>query len=296
MGCREQIGHLLIELAEVILDHAQLVQRELQQPTVDRMQRRTRLERIAQLLRRGAQARGGERREGGGIGLAIRQRLQHAAGADPEQVRDEAGHFDMRFLEQRLQAVLELHAVPGDLVLAAHHGAPEPLLRVGHEAQGELLGDQALHLPLRIREVLLAAAGTAIRLRLGEMECAREAWRTVAPAASGAPMLFQRFPHRPPVLRGRLHDDFLDVGDHDGQHLLVDVNSRDSVRHGPLLERAESVPRRISQGRGLSSGRPGPSTPNDSVNHARSGSNSCSGSNAPLAHFDLAALGAILTQ
>jgi hypothetical protein len=24
-------------------------------------------------------------------------------------------------------------------------------------------------------------------------------------------MLFQRFPHRPPVLRGRLHNDFLDV-------------------------------------------------------------------------------------
>ena len=76
-------------------------------------------------------------------------------------------------------------------------------------------------------------------------------------------MLFQRFPHRPPVLRGRLHDDFLDllldqpvgqaaqigrrradllalevefavdldVGHHDRQHLLVDVDSRDPVRH-----------------------------------------------------------------
>jgi len=98
-------------------------------------------------------------------------------------------------------------------------------------------------------------------------------------------MLFQRFPHRPPVLRGRLHDDFLDlvldqpvgqttqvdrcradlltlevevavnldVGHRDRQHLLVDVNSRDPVRHRPLLGRAESVPRRINQGRGLSS-------------------------------------------
>jgi len=37
---REQIGHLLLELSEVILDHAQLVQRELHQPAVDRMQRR----------------------------------------------------------------------------------------------------------------------------------------------------------------------------------------------------------------------------------------------------------------
>jgi len=34
---------------------------------------------------------------------------------------------------------------------------------------------------------------------------------TIACTALGAPMLFQRFPHRPPVLCGRLHDDFLDV-------------------------------------------------------------------------------------
>ena len=45
----------------------------------------------------------------------------------------------------------------------------------------------------------------------------------------------------------------LDVGHHDRQHLLVHVNSRDPVRHRSLLGRAESVPRRISQGRGLSS-------------------------------------------
>ena len=117
----------------------------------------------------------------------------------PEQVRDDAGHLDVRFLEQRLQSVVELHAVPGDLVLAPHHGAPEPLLGVGHEAQGQLLRDQAFHQPLRIREVLLAAPGPAIRLRLGEMERAREPRRTVARTASGAPVLFQRFPHRPPV-------------------------------------------------------------------------------------------------
>jgi hypothetical protein len=77
--CREQVGHLLIELTELILDHPQLFQRELQQSAVNGMQRRTRMEGIAQLLSRGAQARGRERRKGGGIGLAIRQRLQHAA-------------------------------------------------------------------------------------------------------------------------------------------------------------------------------------------------------------------------
>ena len=119
--------------------------------------------------------------------------------------------FDVRFLEQGLQPILELHAIAGHLVLAAHYGAPEPLLGVGHEAQGEFLRDQTFHQPLRIGEVLLASAGSPIRLRLGEMERAREPRRADARATPGAPMLFQRFPHRPPVLRSRLHDDFLDL-------------------------------------------------------------------------------------
>jgi hypothetical protein len=67
--------------------------------------------------------------------------LQHAAGADAEQVRHDTGDLDVGFLEQRLQPVVELHTIAGDLVLAAHHGAPEPLLDVGREAQGELLRD-----------------------------------------------------------------------------------------------------------------------------------------------------------
>ena len=46
----EQIGHLLIELGKVILDHAQFFQSEREQPAVDRMPRSTRLEGIAQLL------------------------------------------------------------------------------------------------------------------------------------------------------------------------------------------------------------------------------------------------------
>jgi hypothetical protein len=71
-----------------------------------------------------------------------------------------------------------------------------------------------------------------------------------------------------------------DVGDRDGQHLLVDVYPRDPVRHRPLLVGAESVPRRINQGRELSP-RKNTATLNYSVNHARSGSNSCSASLAP---------------
>src|SRR5262249_47263039 len=66
----------------------------------------------------------------------------------------------------------------------------------------------------------------------------------------------------------------------DRQHLLVNVNPRDPVRHRPLLGRAESVPRRINQGRELSP-REHTATLNYSVNHARSGSNSCSASLTP---------------
>jgi hypothetical protein len=67
----EQVGHLLIELAEVILNHAQFFQRELQQPTVDGMQRRTYLEGIAQLGRCGSQTRGRKCRESSRIRFTI---------------------------------------------------------------------------------------------------------------------------------------------------------------------------------------------------------------------------------
>ena len=43
----EEVGHRLIELAQVILDQAQFIQREPEQSTVDRMQRRERVEGIA---------------------------------------------------------------------------------------------------------------------------------------------------------------------------------------------------------------------------------------------------------
>lgn len=73
----------------------------------------------------------------------------------------------------------------------------------------------------------------------------------------------------------------LDVGHHDGQHLLVHVNPRDLVRYRYLLVGAESVPPRITQGRELSLFHRRSTTLNYSVNHARSGSNNCSASIAP---------------
>jgi hypothetical protein len=88
-------------------------------------------------------------------------------------------------------------------VLAADHGAPESLLGVAHEAQSQLLRDQTFRQPLRIGEVLLASAGSAIRLRWGGMECARKPWRPVSRPATGTPMLLECLPHRPAVRRGR---------------------------------------------------------------------------------------------
>ncbi len=209
--------------------------------------------------------------------------MQHATGADAQQVRDDTRHLDVRFLEQGLQPILELHAIAGHLVLAAHHGAPESLLGVGHEAQGELLRDQPFHQPLSIGEILLASAGAAIRLRLSEMEGAREPWCAVSRTTTGTPMLLECLPHRPPVLRGRFHDDFFDLALDQPVSQATQVERRragllafeaevavdlhvgttasiflctsiPAIRYGIGLSlgRAESVPRRITQGRELS--------------------------------------------
>jgi hypothetical protein len=71
--------------------------------------------------------------------------VQHTTGADAQQVRDDTRHLDVRFLEEGLQPILKLHAIAGHLVLAAHDRAPESLLGVGHETQGELLRNQTFH-------------------------------------------------------------------------------------------------------------------------------------------------------
>lgn len=75
-------------------------------------------------------------------------------------------------------------AVARDLVLASHHGPPEPLLGVGHNAQGQFLCDQALHEAFGIWKISLPSTGPAIRLRLCEME--RAGHRRGAPGASAS--------------------------------------------------------------------------------------------------------------
>jgi ferritin-like metal-binding protein YciE len=53
----EQTGHLLVQLTDLFVDQSQFLQRHFQQPPVDGVQLRTGAERVAQLFRRGAQAR-----------------------------------------------------------------------------------------------------------------------------------------------------------------------------------------------------------------------------------------------
>ena len=50
----EQSGHLLIQVADLLLKELQLLQRHLQEPSVHGLQVRARAERITQLFRRGA--------------------------------------------------------------------------------------------------------------------------------------------------------------------------------------------------------------------------------------------------
>jgi hypothetical protein len=43
----EQLGHLLIELGEVVFDQAQFIERQLHEPPIDRMKIRARTEGVA---------------------------------------------------------------------------------------------------------------------------------------------------------------------------------------------------------------------------------------------------------
>ena len=161
-----------------------------------------------------------------------------------------------------------------------------------------------------------------IRLRLGEMERARERRRAVARAALRSPVLFQRFPHRPPVLRGRFHDDFLDlvldepvgqraqIGRRSSRPSGVQSGSRRRPRRRPPRRPTSSCARQFPRsgtasaspcgsGERASSHQSGSraiaglaehaTTLNYSVNHARSGSNSCSASTCSMVNLDLAA-------
>lgn len=103
--------------------------------------------------------------------------------------------------------VVELHAATRDLVVAAHHGPPEPLLGVRHKTE---MRDRALHQTLRIGTVSLSPFGAPIPLRLCKVQCAGDRvriGRVRASVSSAAPA-----PHKPVANNARsTRHHFLDV-------------------------------------------------------------------------------------
>jgi hypothetical protein len=99
----EERRHLLIELAEVILDHAQFFQGQPHESPIYGMEIHARTQGGAQLVGRGTQPRIRQRRQRRRIGLAIGEDLQHAAGAGAQQIGDDTRELDVRFFEQGLQ-------------------------------------------------------------------------------------------------------------------------------------------------------------------------------------------------
>ena len=112
---REQLREFLVQLSDVRLDHLEFIERQREQPPVDGMQIGAGAERVAQLIRRRAQPRTAERGDGRRIGFAARDGAQHAPRTGPEQIRHQTRQLDMRFLEQALQPVLELHPIAASI-------------------------------------------------------------------------------------------------------------------------------------------------------------------------------------
>ena len=71
----EQTCHLLVQLADSLLDQLQLLERHLHQPAVDRIELRARTQCIAQLRRRGAQALVGQGGQSRWISFSLGQGL-----------------------------------------------------------------------------------------------------------------------------------------------------------------------------------------------------------------------------
>ena len=93
-----------------------------------------------------------------------------------------------------LQAILELHPIAGQLILAACHRPPQALRHIRHKAERQLVRDQPFHQPLGIGEVSLPAVRPLIRLRLREMQRAGRGPGVRPGASRRLPVALQRRP------------------------------------------------------------------------------------------------------
>ena len=160
------------------------------------------------------------------------------------------------------------------------------------------------------------------------MQLSRHRPGTLPRSAFRRPQLFQRRPHRSPILRRRFHDDFFDllghqplgqlpqltrarahlptqklvfpihcdVRNHDCKHPLVYINSANSVSHLYLLGRSRARAQQyIIQALGLSP-RQRDTTPTYSLNNAHAGSTNSSVSTSPLARRSHRSVPATVSQ
>ena len=231
----------------------------------------------------------------------------------PSRVRHDTRELDVGFFEQSLQPVVELHAVARDLVLAAHHGPPEPLLGVGHKTKVSSCATKRFTRRSASGKSLLAPAGAPIRLRVCKVQRAGDRARIgsrpalsvsrtaptpprpVANTARSTPSRLPRPRARPASQQARA------IGRGWSRPSAVQSGTSPSTSTSATATAniflCTSIPA-IWYGIGLSSWErraclvaslrvasyrraQNAATLNYSVNHARSGSNSCSASMAP---------------
>ena len=97
------------------------------------------VQRVAPLIGCGVQPWAAQRGDGGRVRSPIRHGTPQAASAEPQQIRHQARHFDVGFLEQAFQAVPKLHPRASDLILATRHCPPQPLAHIRHQAEDQFM-------------------------------------------------------------------------------------------------------------------------------------------------------------
>src|SRR5215472_14742007 len=222
----------------------------------------------------------------------------------------------MRFFQRCFQLILQMGFVRRPLIPCTCKCPPKSLFGIGHEAQSQLLGDQSLHQTFRIPKVFLSPTSSAVGQRLRQMECSRHLLGTFPILTARFPGPFECAPKRFPVLGRGFHHHFLDplldqplrqslqllwvasepaslklvfladfnVSHNYGPLLFVPINSGYPIPHRlPPGGGGEPAGDYIKQGLGLSPLPQGvrPRTIY-SLDHARSGSDTCTASGSPL--------------
>lgn len=221
MMVSEELCHLLIEWADVVLDRAPFFKGQFQESPIHGMTCRARAERVAQWVRRGVS---------GGLPVppASRDAFHDLRAPAPcgahwsKQVRDHAGDVDMRFLQQTFQSVVELDAVARELVLATSRSARAAAPRRARSPRSAPARPSASPF-VRRQESLSSIRRPPIGLRLRDVERAGSRRGAVVRPTPRCPLPLQRFPH------GSVSDEKSEAGE---EYTRGQDNSRDLSRGG----------------------------------------------------------------